>query len=295
MLAKQDFSDFHYTSTDGLRLYARIYGENVVNEPPVVCLAGLTRNARDFHDLALYLSRRAQTPRKVIAFDYRGRGQSAYDKNWQNYNVVVETGDILAGLDALEIERAAFIGTSRGGLIIHALAAMRPAVLAAVVFNDIGPVVEGAGLAHIRAYLENAPKPKDIDDAVAIQREVHGRAFPALTAKDWRRFVAAIYREENDKPVLDFDTALVRTISEMDMSQPLPVLWPQFDALCDVPILAIRGQNSRLLSTETLAEMARRHPDIETVTVAGQGHAPLLETGDLPKRIAAFLDRAMPS
>ena len=127
---------------------------------PVICLPGLTRNARDFHDLALKLSRDAQNPRKVVAFDYRGRGQSAYDPNWKNYDVIVEAGDIVAGLTVLGIEHGAFIGTSRGGLIIHVLAAMRPTLLKAVVLNDMGPVLEGEGLAHIRAYLEKAPKPK---------------------------------------------------------------------------------------------------------------------------------------
>lgn len=291
MTVKPEFSDFFYTSTDGLRLHARIYGADLADAMPVICLPGLTRNARDFHELALFVSRRRHNPHKVIAFDYRGRGLSGYDKNWQNYNVAVETDDVLAGLDALEIEHAAFIGTSRGGLIIHVLAAMRPALLKAAILNDIGPVLEGEGLAHIRAYLDSAPSPTDIDHAVAIQRAVHGQAFSALKQEDWRRFVSAIYRIDEGKPVPDFDPALLKTVSELDLTQPLPVLWPQFAGLSHIPLLAIRGANSRLLSAETLAEMVRRHPTIETLTVAGQGHAPLLETGVLPERIAAFLDQ----
>lgn len=292
MTVKAEFSDYFYTSTDGLRLHARIYGTDIADAVPVVCLPGLTRNARDFHELALFLSHRRHMPHKVIAFDYRGRGLSAYDQNWQNYNVAVETNDILAGLDALEVEHAAFIGTSRGGLIIHVLAALRPALLKAVVLNDIGPVLEGEGLAHIRAYLDGAPSPTDVDHAVAIQRAVHGHAFSALREEDWRRFVSAIYRIDDGIPVPDFDPALLKTVSELDFTQPLPVLWPQFAGLSQIPLLAIRGGNSRLLSAETLAEMVRRHPTIETLTVAGQGHAPLLETGILPERIAAFLDQA---
>ncbi len=258
----------------------------------MICLPGLTRNARDFHELALFLSRKAKTRRKVVAFDYRGRGQSAYDKDWQNYNVAVEAGDILAGLVALDIENGAFIGTSRGGLIIHVLAAMRPAVLKAVILNDIGPVLEGAGLAHIRAYLERAPKPKSIADAIAIQRATHGQAFSALTDADWERFVGALYRTNGAAPVADFDPALLKTVTSMDLSVPLPVLWPQFEGLKGVPMLAIRGENSKLLSAETLKEMAARHPAIKTITVEGQGHAPLLETGKLPRQIATFLEKA---
>ncbi|RVB18466.1 alpha/beta hydrolase, partial [Mesorhizobium sp. M7A.F.Ca.CA.004.05.1.1] len=105
------FSDFFYSAPDGLKLHARIYGEANSGSWPVVCLPGLTRNARDFHELALYLSTHAATPRKVIAFDYRGRGQSAYDPDAKNYNVGVEAGDILAGLTALNIGEAAFICT----------------------------------------------------------------------------------------------------------------------------------------------------------------------------------------
>lgn len=289
MTSRQGHSDFYYTAPDGLRLHARIYGEDISGALPVICLPGLTRNARDFHELALHLSREAATPRMVVAFDYRGRGQSAYDRNWQNYNVVTEAEDILAGLTAMGIAHGAFIGTSRGGLIIHMLAGMRPTAMKAVVLNDIGPVVEGAGLAHIRAYLERAPKPKSLADAVAIQRATHGHAFSALTDADWERFVRAIYRDADSKPVADYDPALLKTLTDLDLNAPLPVLWPQFQGLCKIPVLAIRGENSRLLSAETLDEMARRHPMIETVIVSGQGHAPLLETGNLPQKIAAFL------
>jgi pimeloyl-ACP methyl ester carboxylesterase len=294
-MADEGFSDHYYSSTDGLKLHARIYGDDANSALPVVCLPGLTRNARDFHELALHLSRDAKTPRKVVAFDYRGRGGSAYDKEWQNYNIGVEAGDIVAGLIALGIEHAAFIGTSRGGLIIHVLAATRPGALKAVVLNDIGPVVEGEGFAHIRAYLERAPKPASFAEAVAFQRSIHGQAFSALTDQDWERMVRALYRDEGGKPIADFDPALLKTVAGLDLSQPLPALWAQFQGLTGVPMLAIRGENSKLLSARTLEEMARRHPYIETITVEGQGHAPVLETGLLPARIEAFLDRADPN
>jgi len=287
------FSSVFYSAPDGLKLHARVYGEENRDALPVICLAGLTRNARDFHGLALALSGPgASIPRKVVAFDYRGRGQSAYDPNWKNYDPLVETADVLAGMTALGIEHAAFVGTSRGGLIIHVLGAMRPAAMKAVVLNDIGPAVEGAGLAQIRAYLERAPKPKTFNDAIAIQKTANGASFPALSDADWERLVRAFYRDENGVPVADFDAALINTVTSVDLNQPLPTFWPQFQGLTSIPMLAIRGANSKLLSAETLAEMARIHPDIETVTVDGQGHAPLLETGGLPQTIAAFISRA---
>ncbi|MGX5842673.1 alpha/beta fold hydrolase [Mesorhizobium sp. ArgA1] len=286
------FSDFFYTAPDGLRLHARVYGETNSTAWPAVCLPGLTRNARDFHELALYLSQGADNPRKVIAFDYRGRGQSAYDPDIGHYNVGIEVGDILAGLAALDIADAAFIGTSRGGLIIHVLGALRPAVLKAIVLNDIGPVIEAAGLAHIRTYLDPSPRPKSRTEAIEAQHSAHGSDFSALTAADWERMVSALYRETDQGLVPDFDPLLVETLAAADFSKPLPDLWPQFEALAAIPLLAIRGANSKLLSVETFEEMGKRHPGMEAITVEDQGHAPFLETGNLPGAIAAFLDKA---
>ncbi|OBQ60104.1 alpha/beta fold hydrolase [Mesorhizobium erdmanii] len=292
MASDDGFSDFFYTAPDGLKLHARVYGEANSGHWPVVCLPGLTRNARDFHELAVYLSTRSSMPRKVVAFDYRGRGQSAYDPDVSHYSVGAEAGDILAGLTALGIEEAAFIGTSRGGLIIHVLGALRPAALRAIVLNDIGPVIEPAGLAHIQSYLERTPKPKTLVELVAAQRSVHGKDFPALTDLDWTRMVGALYRETDQGLLPDFDPKLVDTVASLDLSQPLPALWPQFDALAAIPLLTVRGANSRLLSAETMRQMREHHPAMEAITVEGQGHAPFLETGNLPDDIADFLARA---
>ena len=284
------YRDFFYTSSNALRLHARIYGD--AGGLPVICLPGLTRNARDFHELALHLSRQGETGRKVVAFDYRGRGESDRDADWRNYDVRTEAADVLAGLTAMGIEHGVFVGTSRGGMIIHVLAATRPGVLKGVVLNDVGPRIDGAGLAQIRSYLERAPKPANVQEAIAIQRSAHGQAFSALGEADWERQVRANYREENGALVPDYDPALLKTITSIDFNKPLPELWAQFHGLTKVPMLAIRGANSKLLSADTLKEMERRHPDLKTVTVEGQGHAPLLETGELPDIIAGFVTDA---
>ena len=285
----QIYENFFYSAADGLKLHARIYGKANDAALPVICLAGLTRNAADFHELAVTLSSDATRPRQVIAFDYRGRGRSAYDTNWKNYDPIVEAGDVLAGLAALNVPHGAFIGTSRGGLIIMILSAMRSAVLKAAILNDIGPVVQAEGLMMIRAYLERAPKPSSFADAIAIQQRVNGEAFSALSPADWERMIRAIYRNENGVPVPDFDPALLNTLTSVDLDKPLPELWPQFAGLADIPVMAIRGANSKLLSAATLDEMAKRHQRLTKITVQGQGHAPLLETGDLPQRISRFL------
>ncbi|MGZ2423499.1 pimeloyl-ACP methyl ester carboxylesterase [Rhizobium laguerreae] len=155
------FQERFYTSSDGLRLYARDYRPDqaaAAGRLPVICLPGLTRNTRDFHPLALLLSRDTTMPRRVIALDSRGRGNSAWDENKANYNLAIEAGDVLAACAALGIERAIFIGTSRGGLILHLIAATRPDLLEAVILNDIGPVLEAEGLARIRDYLNGGRK-----------------------------------------------------------------------------------------------------------------------------------------
>ncbi|PSJ53747.1 alpha/beta fold hydrolase [Kumtagia ephedrae] len=292
MAGDDGFTDFFYAAKDGLRLHARIYGEDRRGSLPAVCLPGLTRNARDFHELALFLSSHPQTPRKVVVFDYRGRGASAYDPEWKNYNVAREAEDVLAGLDALGIAEAAFIGTSRGGLIIHVIAAMRLTALKAVVLNDVGPAIEAGGLAHIVSYLQNAEPAASFADDERAQRAIHGADFPALGDADWSRLVRALYREEDGRPVADFDPALLRTLALFDLTKPLPTMWPQFDELRGIPLLTIRGERSKLLAAGAVEEMRRRHPGAEAITVAGQGHPPMLETAGLPERIADFFARA---
>lgn len=284
------FRDVFYDSADGLRLQARIHGEENPGLP-VVCLPGLTRNARDFDALAKHLVARG---RRVIAFTYRGRGSSAYADDWKTYSVVVEAGDVVDGLAALGIGRAAFIGTSRGGLILHLMAATRLDLIAAIVLNDIGPVVEAEGLQHIVGYLGCAKRKPltDFAEAAAQQHRIHGEAFPALGDADWLRMAHALYRQDEDGVVPDFDPALLNTLAYFDPARPMPTLWPQFDAMRGLPVMVIRGENSTLLSAETVAEMAARHPALVSVTAHGQGHAPFLETADLAERIGRFLDQA---
>jgi pimeloyl-ACP methyl ester carboxylesterase len=280
---------FFFSAQDGLRLHASITGVRNPDKLPVICLPGLSRNARDFAAIGQILADKSN--REVIAFDYRGRGLSGYDKIWQNYNILTEAGDVLAGMAALGIEHAHFIGTSRGGLIMHVLAGMRPGALKSVVLNDVGPEIGGAGMAQIKIALERSPKPANWPDATRILAQANGKAFGALNDDDWQRMAHAIFRI-NDKGqiVADYDPALLNTIKAMDFTRPLPTLWPQFAGLKNHPMLVLRGENSQLLMPETLAKMQTIAPKMMSITVNGQGHVPLLETGDLPKRLMAFFD-----
>lgn len=292
-MQQDGFSERYFLSNDGLRLYARIYGHKsleVGGSLPVVCLAGLTRNSRDFHFLAQHLSSPVGGSRTVFCLDYRGRGQSERDPDKSHYSIPVETNDVITACHTLGIERAVFIGTSRGGLILHLLAQQTPSLIAAVVLNDIGPVIERGGLLAIRDYLNNGGRPQTWEDAPAHLRALHGTEFPALGEIDWRDMANAIYRDENGYPVPDFDQAIAKQLLPLDASTPLPDLWEPFQALGQYPLLLVRGENTRLLAEETATEMHRRHQKMTSVTALGQGHAPLLHVGDLKQDIAEFLE-----
>jgi pimeloyl-ACP methyl ester carboxylesterase len=282
-----EFIERTYTSSDGLKLCARDYLPKGKISSTVICLPGLTRNGRDFHDLSLHLSR---TGKRVVSMDMRGRGRSEYPVDLKTYNVICEAEDVLAGMAALGIHHADLIGTSRGGLIIHFLAAMRPAVLNSIVFNDIGPVIDPVGWMQIKAYLDRSPKPKDWADAAAIQKSIHQKEFPALKAQDWERHARAIYTETEDKRIVsDYDPNLLKTLREIDPTVPLPAFWSQFAGLKNKRLMVIRGENSKLLSEKTVIEMKTVHPGMVAVDVPGQGHAPMLWTAGLPEMIADFL------
>lgn len=286
-MQQNSFTPLHFTSDDGLALYGRDYGSGNSERLPIVCLAGLSRNSRDFHQLAMWL---ALQGRRVITTDYRGRGLSAWDPNPANYNIGREAQDVVAALRTLGISRAIFIGTSRGGLILHILPAIAPDMIAACVLNDVGPVIEAAGLRLIRDYLVARPEPKDFAQAARALKTTHGADFPVLDDGDWSDMAYAIFRETGGRIVPDYDPALVEPLKTMDMDQPLPDLWQQYQALASIPLLIIRGENSKLLSVDAAREMVDRHgPDIALVTARGQGHAPILHIPEIRQPISSFI------
>jgi pimeloyl-ACP methyl ester carboxylesterase len=288
----QAFQDRTFLSSDGLTLHLRDYDPGVAatdGRLPVICLAGLTRNARDFHSLALILSRDPVAPRRVIALDYRGRGLSDRDENKTNYNLAVEARDVIEACAYLNIGRAAFIGTSRGGLILHLLAGMKPALVAAAVLNDVGPVIEPDGLMRIRDDLNSARLPRDMREAAALLKLRHGADFSALSDDDWADMAAAVYRDIDGQVVPDADPAIARQLLTIDFTQPLPDLWPQYERLAALPLMVVRGKNSALLSEGTLAAMAGKHADLQIVRAPGQGHPPLLHLEPALQNIRTFL------
>lgn len=282
--------DIYYASSDDLRLHARYYPAGTgERKRPVVCLPGLTRNGRDFHDLAVFLANDPVRPRDVYTVDYRGRGQSDWDKDWQNYSPLVELADTLDLMAIAGLHHAAIVGTSRGGLIAMTMAVVRPAAIGVVVLNDIGPVIETRGLARLMTYVGKIPTPESWADAASLVREMQERAFPSIPDSQWMEIARALFNEAYGKPAQSYDPTLARALAGIDLSRPVDDLWEQFTALYPFPLLVLRGANSDLLTKETVAEMRARHPNLHTLTVPGEGHAPMLKDADSITAVARFL------
>lgn len=281
----------HIAAQDDLKLAARLFGRPQPGRLPVLCLAGLSRNSRDFTKLGEFLAERTGNSRLVAALDVRGRGLSQADRNWQNYTPLVEAQDAMAAAAALGIEKAVIVGTSRGGIIAMILGALRPGLVGGVVLNDIGPVIEGTGLARIKKYLSSRRLPKSWDEAVAAVKRINAAHFPGLDESDWRAMAEATFGEEDGVLSPRFDPKLLKMVDGIDLEMALPVLWSQFDSLSGVPVLSIRGEHSDILRADTVDAMEERHPHFERLTVPGQGHAPLLRDRPTLERIAAFCRR----
>ncbi|KAB2848505.1 MAG: alpha/beta hydrolase [Hyphomicrobiaceae bacterium] len=286
----QAWRDIYFTNRDGLRLYGRHYpASSPAERRPAVCLPGLTRNSRDFHDLALALSAVGPGSRDVYTLDYRGRGRSEHDKDWRNYSPYIEMLDVLDFLAREELSRVAMIGTSRGGIIAMVMGAFRPTAIGAVVLNDIGPVLEKEGLVRIMGYVGRQPVPDTWERAAEAIRRASEQHFPDLPDELWLEVAHQLFNDANGRPSRGYDYALGRVFTLSDLKKGLPPLWPQFLSLGRVPLFAIRGANSDLLSAKTLEEMAARHPRMRSLTVSGQGHAPLLKDFETNTAIATFL------
>ncbi len=279
-------SERYWSSTDGLRLYSRVYEPADPTAPAVLCLAGLTRNSRDFESLAAHLASRY----RVICPDLRGRGLSERDPHWRNYHPGVYLQDLRQLLAALGSPRVAIIGTSLGGLLAMLLAASAPGTVAGIVLNDIGPEADPRGIERIRGYTGKLSPVRTWGEAVAQFRAVNGAAWPDLSAEQWAVVTRRSYREDAaGTPVFDSDPMIGEAIRA---APAVPQdLWSVFAQIVAVPMLVIRGAQSDLLSADILARMQREKPDLDSLSVERRGHAPLLDEPDVVPAIDHFLAR----
>jgi pimeloyl-ACP methyl ester carboxylesterase len=281
------------TAQDGLRLHVREYGTRIASGLPVVCLPGLTRTVADFATLAPVLAGGRQ-PRRVIAIDSRGRGQSAYDTNPANYNLAVELGDVVTILTALGVGSAVFIGSSRGGLLTMLLGVAHPTAVAGAVLHDIGPVIEPKGLARLKSYVGKLPRPRNFTEGAEILRRLFDAQFPNLSPEQWLASARNTWKTEDGTLMPTYDVRLAHALAEIDIERPLPAMWNEFDALAHVPMLLIHGVNSDILSADTVNAMQTHHPGMEVIEVPDEGHVPLLDSDELIGRITEFVNGCHP-
>jgi pimeloyl-ACP methyl ester carboxylesterase len=279
-----EWHDRFWNSSDGLRLHFRDY-PGPADRPPILCLPGLTRNARDFEPVADRLAGEW----RVIAVDFRGRGGSQYDPNPANYVPRTYAADILKLLDQLGIADAIFFGTSLGGIVTMLLSTTDSERIAGALINDIGPVIEEAGVERLRTYVGKAmplSSWREAAESTAVRTRI---AYPHYNDEDWERFARRLYRECTDGSIqADYDPAIAQPFASNDStlgSDP----WQMIEGLGDKPVLIVRGESSDLFSAATAEKMMAELPKGELVTVAGIGHAPVLDE----PAAAAGIDRLL--
>ena len=263
-----------FTTSDGLSLHYTDTGSGL----PILCLAGLTRTTLDFDYVTPHLA-----GNRLIKLDYRGRGGSDWDKDWQNYSLAVECRDVLELLAHLSLDRVAVLGTSRGGLNAMGLAMGARDRLLGVALNDIGPEIDPKGLDFIMGYLgRNPAAPTHADAARALEKTMTG--FAGVPASRWMEEATKHFRATPQGLEITYDPHLRDAVAAQG-AHAAPDLWPFFDALQGLPLACIKGANSDLLSDATLTEMKRRRPDMITAIVPGRGHIPFL---DEPEAVSAL-------
>ena len=263
----------NFVAADGARLAYADHGAGL----PVICLAGLTRAHTDFDFLVPHLA-----DVRLIRPDYRGRGASDWT-GAASYIVPQEARDVLALMDHLRLDKAAILGTSRGGLIGMVLAATAKERVLGLCLNDVGPAIERSGLEKIFDYVGRNPAAKTLDDLVArMPRTMAG--FANVPEARWRAFAERLYTQTPNGLAIRYDPGL-RAAFLKAFEGPPADLWPLFDACAGLPLALIRGANSDLLSVATADEMRRRRPDMIFADVPDRGHVPFL---DEPEALAVL-------
>ena len=266
-----------FTAGDGARIAFSDTGAGL----PVLCLAGLTRSMSDFDYVAPHLS-----GVRMIRMDYRGRGASEWT-GAATYTVPREARDAIELLDHLGIDRAAVLGTSRGGLIGMVLAATAHDRLSGLCLNDVGPEIERAGLERIFDYVGRNP-------SVATHAELAARmpglmpGFADVPEGRWLEDVRRHYHETPDGLRITYDPALREAFLDAFQGDPVD-LWPLWQATAGLPVALIRGANSDLLSPAVAARMQAMRPDLITAQVPGRAHIPWLDEAPALDAIGRWL------
>ena len=275
------YRDRFWNSPDGLKLHYRDY-EGPLDGPPILCLPGLTRNARDFEPVAAAFAGK----HRVIAVDYRGRGMSDPDPDSANYGPPTYLRDILKLLDQLGIADAIVVGTSLGGIVTMLLAAEEPERIAAALLNDIGPELVDSGLKRIKNYVGTGVEADDWTEAAALYAANMGDVYPRWTQVDWTRFAKRVMHEKGGKVSSHYDRRIADAFATDETSAPMD-LWHLLEGLKDKPVTILRGEHSDLFAQATAERMLGELEQGELVVVPHVGHAPSF---DEPEAIEALRD-----
>lgn len=271
------YENLYWWSNDGIRLHARDYAPTdaakAAGRPPILCLPGLTRNARDYEGLAEHLSREW----RVIAAEFRGRGESGYAKDPMTYVPLTYVQDIEALLAELSIDRFVAIGTSLGGIVTMLLAGAGHGKIAGAVLNDVGPEIDAKGLARIRSYVGKPSSFPTWMHAARSLADSNGDIYPDYEIGDWLKMAKRLYRLNSaGRIVLDYDLKIAEPL-RVPGNEAGPDMWRALERLNGTPVLVVRGGRSDILSAPVAERMAASLDRGELVTVPDVGHAPTLE------------------
>ncbi len=286
-----ELRELTWRSSDGLTLFARDHGSADPGKLPVICIPGLTRNSRDFEEVAPWI---ASMGRRVLAVDLRGRGRSDRDPNPQHYAPPTYAADIVALLDFIGAPRALFVGTSLGGIVAMTLASKHIDRIGGAVLNDVGPVIAKEGFTRISSYAGKPPAVKSWADALAYAKQTGGVAFPGYTDADWAVFVRRIFKEDADGvPVLECDPKVFRPMHPLLAWLMTPLVWAMFRKLAaGRKVLLVRGAISDVLSVPTATRMRQEAKEMAYVEVEGVGHAPTLAEPQAKEALTRFFTAA---
>ncbi len=285
------YKNGYWWSNDGLRLHFRDYPaqnqDAASGRPPIVCLPGLTRNARDFEDLADHLSENW----RVICVDLRGRGESAYAKDPLSYVPLTYVQDVEALLAQEGVDEFVAFGTSLGGIISMLLASTRPGRIKGLLLNDIGPEINPQGLERIRGYVGQGRSFATWMHSARWLNEDFAEIYPAFTVHDWLTLAKRMMKVTGSgRIVLDYDMRIAEPFA-MPGGEAGVDLWPAFNALTNIPMLLVRGQKSDLLTNKTVALMQEKQAQLDVLDIPNIGHAPTLDEPHSRASIAALLAR----
>jgi pimeloyl-ACP methyl ester carboxylesterase len=278
--------DGYWWSNDGLRLHYRDF-PGPDGKPPIICIPGLTRNARDFEAVADRLAGNW----RVICVDLRGRGDSDYARDPASYVPPTYARDLAALVDQERLDRFVAVGTSLGGLVTMLYAASHRDRLAAAVINDIGPEVSAEGIARIRGYVGQGRSFETWMHAARALQESQDAIYPDYEVGDWLAMAKRVMTlGSNGRIVFDYDMKIAEPFAAADSAAP-PDLWPLWRALAGRPLLVVRGEHSDILSREVAERMLAEAPGAELAVVPRVGHAPTLGEPEAAEAIVRLLAR----